>query len=367
VTKSAFLVGDVGATNARLALARFAGGALEWLHEARCSDAALRDFDAALDALFAASPLGPNEIRAACLGVAGPISGRRARFTNRDWVIDADAVAAALGGAPVTLVNDLEAAASGLDFLPERDFAVLQRRPAAPGGVRLVIGAGTGLGIAYAVACGERRRAAPRRSAPWGEAERSDARGETFSYRIVASEGGHAGFAPANARQRWLADALRGSDERLEAEHVVCGAGLERIYRALRAEDPAREAPALRAALERGGGPAAISHAALAENDPLASDALDLFVDCYGSVAGDHALAVLPHGGVFVVGGIAAKILPRLEAGGFVRAFTAKGNFARLAGTFPIAVVTNERLGLAGAARIARDSVAATPEGRTPP
>ena len=326
-----YLVGDVGATNARLAIVRFANDALEWLHEARCSDAALRDFGAALDALFAASPVARDAVRAACLGVAGPIHARRARFTNRDWVIDADAIAATLGGAPVSLVNDLEAAASGIDLLPERDLAVLQPRKPVAGGVRLVIGAGTGLGIAYAVHCDGR-------------------------YRVVASEGGHAGFAPGNARQRWLADALRGDAERLEAEHVVCGAGLERIYRALRAEAPARETPPLRAALERGNGPAAISHAALAGSDALASEALDLFVDCYGSVAGDHALAVLPYGGVYVVGGIAAKILPRLEAGGFVRAFTAKGNFAQLAGTFPIAVVTNERLGLVGAARIARDS-----------
>jgi glucokinase len=344
MTREAFLVGDIGATHARLAIATFAGGALEWLHDVRCNDAALADFDAALDALFAASPVDPGQIRAACLGVAGPIHGRRVHFTNRDWVIDAAAIAAKLGGAAVTLVNDLAAAASGIDLLPERDFAVLQRRPTAAGGVRLVIGAGTGLGIAYAVACDDRRQ--PVR-----------ARGEAYDYRIVASEGGHAGFAPANARQRWLAEALRGAAERLEAEQVVCGAGLERIYRALRDEEPARETPALRAALARGAGPAAISGAAIEENDPLAGEALDLFIDCYGAVAGDHALAVLPYGGVFVVGGIAAKILPRLEAGGFVSAFTAKGAFAELAGTFPIAVVTNDRLGLAGAARIARDSV----------
>jgi glucokinase len=83
-----------------------------------------------------------KRIGAACLGVAGPIRGRRAQLTNRDWAIDADAIAAALDGAPVTLVNDLEAAAMGIDALPERDFAVLQARPAAPAGVRLVIGAG---------------------------------------------------------------------------------------------------------------------------------------------------------------------------------------------------------------------------------
>ncbi len=325
-----FLVGDIGATNARLAITTLRDGALAWVHEARLADAELPSFSAAIEALFAGSPVERTRISAVCLGVAGPTGGHRARFTNRNWTIDADELAAKLPGASVTLVNDLEAAARGIDAMRERDLSVLQARPTVPAGVRLVIGAGTGLGIAYAVWCGSR-------------------------YRIVASEGGHAGFAPQNARQRWLVDALRAGAERVEAEHVVCGAGLERIYVALRDANPAAESPALRAELDRGDGkgPAAISRFALELDDRLASAALDLFVDCYGTVAGDHALAVLPTGGVFVVGGIAAKILPRLAAGGFVRAFIDKGSFGALAGSFPIAVVTNEHLGLIGATLIA--------------
>jgi glucokinase len=326
-----FLVGDVGATNARLAVTTLRDGEIEWIHEAHLADAQFADFDAAIDALFSASPVERTRIVAACVGVAGPIQGRRARFTNRDWVIDADAIAAALGEATVTLVNDLEAAATGIDALDEGDFAILQARPAVPAGARLVIGAGTGLGIAYAIWCGSR-------------------------YRVVASEGGHAGFAPQNARQIRLFDALRGAGDRIDAEHVVCGSGLERIYGVLRKDSPGAESPALRAELNRGKGPAAITRFALERNDPLASDALDLFIDCYGTVAGDHALAVLAYGGVFVVGGIAAKILPRLAVGGFARAFKGKGSFEALAAMFPISVVTNERLGLVGATLIARDS-----------
>lgn len=325
-----FLVGDVGATNARLAIATRSGGAIDWIHEARLADASFPTFDAAIDALFAGAPIARTEIAAACFGVAGPIHGRCARFTNRDWVLDADAMAAALGGAPVTLVNDLEAAAAGIDALPRSDFTVLQAPAPSPDGVRLVIGAGTGLGIAYAIPCGKGRR-------------------------IVPSEGGHAGFAPQNSRQRRLFAALTADGTRVDAEHVVSGAGLERIYATLRAEEPDRESVELRAELDRGHGPAAISRFALERADPLASDALDLFIDCYGTVAGDHALALLPYGGVFVVGGIAAKILPRLVGGGFVRAFTDKGEFAALAKAFPIAVVTNERLGLAGATLLASE------------
>ena len=328
-----FLVGDVGATNARLAIATRNGGAIEWVHEARLHAASYPTFDAAIDAVFAESSVERSAIAAACFGVAGPIRGRRARFTNRDWVIDADAIEARLGGATVRLVNDLEAAAIGIDAVPSADFAVLQAALPVADGVRLVIGAGTGLGIAYAVPCGG-------------------------AHRIVASEGGHAGFAPQNARQRRLLDVLAADGTRVEAEHVLSGVGLERIYATLRDERPGRESAELRAELDGGHGAAAISRFALQRADPLAGDALDLFIDCYGSVAGDHALAVLPYGGVFVVGGIAAKILPRLAAGGFVRAFTDKGEFAALARAFPIAVVTSDRLGLAGATLLASEPAA---------
>lgn len=334
VQRPCFLVGDIGATNARLAITTWGSGGISWIHEVRVADASVSSFDAAIDALFAASPVGRRHIDAVCLGVAGPIRDHLVRFTHRNWIIDAGTIAAGLAGAPVKLVNDLEAAATGIDALQEHDLAVLQRRPATPGGMRLVIGAGTGLGVAYAVWCGD-------------------------GYKTLASEGGHAGFAPQNPRQVRLFDALRTRAGRIEAEHVVCGAGLERIYATLRSENPASESSALRAELDRGNGAAAIARFALEHDDAMASEALDLFIDCYGSVAGDHALAVLPYGGVFVVGGIAPKILRRLETGGFARAFADKGSFGALAGTFPIAVVTNEHLGLMGATLIARSSVPA--------
>src|SRR5437660_4011842 len=184
-----FLVGDVGATNTRLAITTMRNGTVEWVHEVRVADAEIPSFDAALDTLFAASPVERTRIAAACLGVAGPILDHHARFTHRDWTIDANAITATLGGAPAKLVNDLQAAAAGIDGLQERDLVVLQPRTAVRGGARLVIGAGTGLGVAYAVWCGN-------------------------GYKAVASEGGHAGFAPQNARQMRLLEALRAGGKR---------------------------------------------------------------------------------------------------------------------------------------------------------
>ena len=162
--------------------------------------------------------------------------------------------------------------------------------------------------------------------------------------------GGHAGFAPADDEQLRLWQTLHAQFGRVSVEHVVSGPGLVRIYEFLRATLP--EAPALKESV-RAEGAAAISRHALEQNDPLACRALDLFIACYGAVAGDHALAVCAHGGVYVVGGIAAKILPRLAAGGFVAAFNAKGSHSALARAFPVHVVTTDRLGLLGAAGVA--------------
>jgi glucokinase len=169
-------------------------------------------------------------------------------------------------------------------------------------------------------------------------------------YRVIAGEGGHAGFAPADEEQMRLWQALHTQFGRVSVEHVVSGPGLVRIYEFLRSGMP--DAPTLRESL-RSEGAAAISRHALEFGDPLACRALDLFIACYGAAAGDHALAVMARGGVYVAGGIARKIFSRLAQGGFVAAFNAKGAHARLSRRIPVTVVTTERLGLLGAALIA--------------
>jgi glucokinase len=147
-----------------------------------------------------------------------------------------------------------------------------------------------------------------------------------------------------------LWQALHAQFGRVSTEHVVSGPGIVRIYEFLRAEFP--EAPALRECV-RTEGAAAISRHALEQGDPLACRALDLFIACYGAAAGDHALAVMARGGVYIAGGIARKIISRLAAGGFVAAFNAKGAQAQLNLRIPVELVTTERLGLLGAALIA--------------
>ena len=322
------LAGDIGGTKALLLLAKVRQGRLAPVLERRYAVASFADFSAMLARfLDECRQTSRRELRlaSACFGAAGPATGNRIQMTNLPWRLDADAIAAEFGIGRVLLVNDFEAAAMGVETLAPGDSAVLQRGEPLPQAPRVVIGAGTGLGVAYALPQGKR-------------------------YQVIAGEGGHAGFAPADDEQMRLWRALHAQLGRVSVEHVVSGPGLVRIYEFLRAELP--EAPALLDSV-RTEGAAAISRHALEHGDPLACRALDLFIACYGALAGDHALSVSARGGVYIAGGIAQKIFSRLAAGGFLAAFNAKGAQAQLTGRIPVQVVTTARLGLLGAALIA--------------
>jgi glucokinase len=180
----------------------------------------------------------------------------------------------------------------------------------------------------------------------------------------VPGEGGHGAFAPANDVQLALWRSLRERGGRVTLEHVLSGAGLVRIYDFLRRRGEAPESPALAAELARTGAPTAIARHALERGDALALAALDLFIACYGAAAGDHALNVMARGGVYLAGGIAPGILPRLAAGGFVAAFNDKAAFSEHARRMPVHVIVNERVGLLGAGALAaRSALALVPHG----
>jgi len=322
------VAGDIGGTKTLLALYALEGGRPSLRFEQRYGSRDHADF-ASLVAQFrddAAAALGARpRVTRACFGIAGPVEGERVAVTNLPWEIDAPTLARAFDIERVRLLNDFAAAAHGVEALGAADLVTLQHGAPLPGAPRVVLGAGTGLGIAYMVA-------------------------ERAGYRVVSGEGGHAGFAPADEDQVGLWRHVSAECGRVELEHVLSGSGLARIYEFLRAAGRHPESAAVAHAIAAGDAAAAISHNAIHRDDPLASAALDLFVACYGAAAGDQALAVVARGGVYVAGGIAPKILPRLAAGGFLAAFNAKGRFGKLARKVPVRVVTNERLGLLGAA-----------------
>jgi len=322
------LAGDIGGTKALLLLAALRRGRVEPVLERRYSVASFPGFSPMLARFLdeCRQHRGRDaHLASACFGAAGPVSDARIRMTNLPWCLDAGAIAAEFGIGRVLLVNDFEAAAWGIEALGPGDSAMLQRGEPLPQAARVIIGAGSGLGLAYALPQGRH-------------------------YRVIAGEGGHAGFAPADDQQMRLWQTLHAQFGRVSVEHVVSGPGLVRIYEFVRARLP--EAPALNESVRAEGAPA-ISRNALEQGDLLACRALDLFIACYGAAAGDHALALTARGGVYIAGGIAPKILDRLAAGGFIAAFNAKGAHAQMNLRIPVHVVTTERLGLLGAALIA--------------
>jgi glucokinase len=314
------LAGDIGGTNARLAIAREVDGRIVFDLQRVLK---VRDFAGVADALaefLRHAPATPPTH--ACFAWAGPIDGRSARLTNGAWTVDADALAARFRLSHFALVNDFQAAAAGVDRIAAQDLVELQPGAADPKASRLVIGAGTGLGVAYAI---------------------RDAHGT----RIVAGEGGHVAFAPLDDEQSALLAHCRRDLERVTAEHLLSGSGIVRLHAFCCARDGVAVPPEVAAV-----GPAAVVRHADA-GDATAQRALRLFCAILGAVAGDHALSCLATGGVFVAGGIAAKLAGRLTDGTFRDAFNAKGVHAALMRRMPVWLVRDEALGLRGATAIA--------------
>jgi glucokinase len=262
----------------------------------------------------------------------------RVRTTNLPWTVDAAALARKLGLPGVGLLNDLEANAWAVEWLPPGDLSPIQEgAPGAAGNVA-VMAAGTGLGEAALVRGG----------------------GTTVS---LASEGGHADFAPRQDVEVELLRHLRAKFGHVSYERVVSGPGLLNVYEFLRDSGRGEEPAWLAEDMRRTDPPAAISEAALAGKCALCELALDLFLGVYGAEAGNLALRTMATGGVYLGGGIAPKIFGRrpghdparssrsVEA--FRQAFVDKGRFGALLETIPVRVILNDKAALLGAARYA--------------
>ena len=307
------LAGDVGATKILLELgeARRDGWVPRFSRRYPLADfdGMPSVLDTFLDEWNADTRAGDDRIRAAAIGAAGPALDNCIHMTNRAWIVDGTAIARRLGIPRATVVNDLAAAANGLEWLNPRDLMVVQPGKHVEKAPAVVLGVGTGLGIAYIV-----------------------------DGVVVPGEGGHTGFSPASAEQTAVWQKLAEKHGRVEAETVASGLGLTNIHRALTDRDAA---------------PAWIASQALDKHDPDCRKVLDIFAECLGNVAGDHALAVMARGGVYLAGGVIAKIAPSITFARFRSAFCAKGALSSLLMTIPVHAITNEHLAVLGAARIA--------------
>jgi len=327
--QASVLAGDIGGTKTLLGLFRVEDGTPALVREKHY---ATRDFKT-LEEVAADFLGGAASIAAACFGVPGPIIGGVSHATNVPWTMEEQALTRALGVAGARLINDLEATAYGMLTLGENEVAVLQPGDSAPPRAPIaVIAAGTGLGEAGLVPLTDGR------------------------WRSVATEGGHADFAPRGGEQIALLEYLSGEFGHVSFERLLSGPGLVNIYRFLKTRGGAAEPVWLAGQFAAGTDPAAIiSEAALAARDPRCVEALGMFVDIYGAEAANLALKYMALGGVYLGGGIAPKILAALTAGRFVRAFLAKGRLDKVLARIPVRVSLNPAAALAGAARCAME------------
>jgi glucokinase len=317
------LAGDVGATHTRL-------GWFDVRHRALVPGAA-RTYPsrehAGLDEIVVTFLReAPGDLHQVCFGIAGPVRSGRVEATNLPWVVDARSLAQRLGADRILLVNDLEANAWGLAALGDGDLAALQRGRPTPTGNAAVISAGTGLGEA---------------GLAW----------DGLRHRPVASEGGHADWAPQDETQMSLWHFLAAEVGHVSVERVLSGPGLHNIYRFLRDGQGLAEPSWLADALSREEPAPLISQLGLEGRAEICVRALELFVGIYGAEAGNLALRVLATAGVYLGGGIAPRILDALRGPAFLTAFTAKGRLRPLLEEIPVCVVLNDQTALLGAAR----------------
>lgn len=318
------LAGDIGGTKTLLAIVTLRDGRAVVRAEARYASAEHASLDAVVARFL--SQHGGSALPA-CFAVAGPVEAGVCRVTNLPWVVSAVELTAVTRG-PVRVVNDFEAAATGVDRVAPEHLVPLQENPAVPGAPRAVLGAGTGLGEAICVWVGDR-------------------------YVAVPTEGGHTDLAARNDDEDALVRWLRARHGHVSYERVVSGPGLAAVYEHLRERDPDAEAPAVRAAMATDDPAAVIGRVAAAGDDGLCARAFDLWAGVYGAEAGNLALKCLARGGVFIAGGVAARVLERLRTSPFLAAFRDKGRMRGLVESMPVQVVTDPRLGLLGAAACA--------------
>lgn len=320
-----FLAGDIGGTNSRLALCEVTGSRVDVKREHTFKSREHEGLESILKEFVNESR---EDVEAAVFGVAGPVRKGCARISNLTWEVRTEELKEILDIEAVQLVNDLEATAYGIATLEGSDFAVLRKGEPAPDGNEALIAAGTGLGEA---------------GLHW----------EGDGHRPFPSEGGHCEFAPRNEREQALLTYLWKENGHVSYERVVSGPGLYNIYRFLRDTGRGDEPRWLSDAISTEDPSPLISRHGLSRRSKLCADALDMFVSIYGAEAGNLALKLMATAGVFVGGGIAPKILPRLEEGAFLASFTAKGRMSTLLERIPVRVVLNERCALFGAARLA--------------
>lgn len=317
------LIGDIGGTNARFALADPSRPAFSHVVKMECAE-----FPTALDAIGQYLEQEAHGTPAViCLAAAGPIVEGAVRFTNNHWQLDQASLRERFGARAARLLNDFEAIAYSLPFLGERDtqpIGLVADLPEPGTDFNIgVLGPGTGLGVAGLL-------------------------GRDGEIHPIVGEGGHRGFAPESRQQIEVLEVLREQFERVSDERLLSGPGLENIYGALQKlhEQPAARTPA-----------AEIFARAEAGEDRIAVEAVKFFFEALGQAAGNLALELGAFDGIFIAGGIVKRYPELLKGSAFRSGFEHKGRHRSLMERVPAHLITHPDPGLLGAAYCALQAI----------
>jgi glucokinase len=309
------LIGDIGGTNARFAILSAPDAALVSFPNVRTADHANID-DAIRDAIFPATDIRP---KSTLVAIAGPINSDEIELTNCPWVVRPRVLMATLGFEEVIVLNDFEAQALAVVALEKEHLEQIGGGKVDPVAGRVVLGPGTGLGVAGLI----------------------NARG---IWQPIPGEGGHIDVGPRTARDEAIFPHLEPIEGRISAEQILCGRGMVNLYRAICTADgiePVFDQPN--------------EVTAAVPGNVQAGETLSLFATYLGRVAGDLALIFMAKGGVYLSGGIAQKILPVLKQGEFRAAFNDKAPHSHIMANMPVFVMTHPLAAVIGLAAFARN------------
>jgi glucokinase len=324
---SMILAGDIGGTKCNLAVFEQAGTALRAVFQSRYATRDFSNFEHLFGSFVQAAHThlgksGGISITAAGFGIAGTVVGGRLHAINLPWQLEPASLANILNlnTKNIVFMNDLVATACGIDRLEPQDFFLLNEVAPQFHANKALIAAGTGLGEAMLFWDGQRHVAAP-------------------------SEGGAADFAPRTAREIQFLQYLKQGLARVSCEEVFSGRGFRKIHEFL---NPAVHHPVF----DESSGDSAkeITQNAMSGACEVCVETLDFWIDSFGAETGNLALRVLAYGGVYLAGGIALKILPKLKAGTFCHSFADKAPLDAVLARVPIFVILNEDAPLLGAA-----------------
>ena len=308
------LIADIGATNARFAIVGEEGGVPRALEVVPVAD--FPTLEAAAESYIARLPTDAQDLRAAALAIAGPVTGDRVSMTNHPWTFSTKEVKSRFGWQRFDVINDVEAAALSLPVLGVNDKIHLGGgKVPVDDAPMTIVAPGTGLGIASLVPTGQ------------------------TLWKALPSEGGHVTLAPRNTRESAVLAEFRREFSHVSAERLLSGIGLEATYQILAKLDKKSVAPLK---------PAQITEAARNKTDAVAEETLKIFAAMLGTVAGNQALAIGARGGLFIGGGIIPKLGELFDKKVFYKRLVDKGRMRAYLDAMPVWLIVHEQPSLLG-------------------